>query len=378
MNNIKSMRIVDSEGKSVKEFEKQLLDNAGDDTPPVVIDTTNLPPVDNPPIDNPIDGIPPVDNTQTDPQPTELNENDVLSYISKRYDKQINSFDELMNARKDNEELPEDVSAYLKFKKETGRGFDDFLKVNRDIDSIPQKQLLRDYFKATQHGLDDEDIDVLMEDFSYDEDLDDEATIRKIKLEEKKAIASAKKFFSDEKEKYRMPLESSTAGIPDTEKEEFEAYKQYLSTAKTAQEEEERKRQWFQQKTDEVFGGEFKGFEFNIDDRKLTFAPGDAAELKKNQLTPMNFIGKYLDENGLMKDASGYHRSLAIAMNPDRFAKFFYEQGKADATDDVLRKTKNVNMSEQRIPEAINKGGVQMRLLNDDSSRLKIRSPKKV
>jgi hypothetical protein len=373
MNNIKSMRIVDSEGKSVREFEKEIVANAEANVSP-----TDVPPIEMPPVDVPPTDIPPVDAPPVDVIPVELNEQDVLSFISKRYDKPINSFDELMNTRSETEELPEDVSAYLKFKKETGRGFDDFIKVNRDIDAIPQKQLLRDYYKATQHGLDDEDIDVLMEDFSYDEELDDESTIRKIKLEEKKAVALAKKFFTDEKEKYRMPLESRSAGIPDTEKEEFEAYKQYISSAKTVQEEEERKRQWFQQKTDEVFGGEFKGFEFNIDDRKLTFAPGDATELKKNQLTPMNFIGKYLDEDGLMKDAAGYHRSLAIAMNPDRFAKFFYEQGKADATDDVLRKTKNINMTERKAPEVINKGGMQIRVLNDDSGRLKIKSPKKV
>ena len=104
-----------------------------------------------------------------------------------------------------------------------------------------------------------------------------------------------------------------------------------------------------------------------------------AAELKKAQATPMNFINKFLDENGLMKDAAGYHRALAIAMNPDKFAKFFYEQGKADATDSELRKIKNINMSERRAPEAVNKGGMQVRSVTPDSGKsLKIRSIKKI
>jgi hypothetical protein len=164
------------------------------------------------------------------------------------------------------------------------------------------------------------------------------------------------------------------------DKEEYEAFKQYIGKAKTIEEENNRKRQWFDQKTDEVFNGEFKGFEFNVNDRKFKFSPGDAAELKKIQSSPSNFINKFLDENGLIKDAAGYHRSLAIAMNPEKFAKHFYEQGLADATDDVTRKIKNVNMSERRAPEAAStNSGFQVKAVNPDSGRkLKIRSAKRI
>jgi hypothetical protein len=163
------------------------------------------------------------------------------------------------------------------------------------------------------------------------------------------------------------------------ENEEYEAYRQYTQQAKTLNEENNRKRKWFDQKSDEVFSKEFKGFEFNIDDKKILFSPGSASELKKVQSTPTNFINKFLDDQGLIKDAAGYHRALSIAMNPDRFAKFFYEQGQADATDDVMRKTKNINMSERRAPEVVNKGGVQVKAVAPDSGRsLKIRSIKKI
>jgi len=128
-----------------------------------------------------------------------------------------------------------------------------------------------------------------------------------------------------------------------------------------------------------VFSQEFKGFEFNVDDKKIVFSPGDAAELKKVHSTPFSFINKYVGEDGLMKDASGYHRALSIAMNPDKFAKFFYEQGQSDATDDVTKKIKNVQMSERRAPEAASKGGMQIREVNPDAGRgLKIRSAKRI
>ena len=311
-------------------------------------------------------------------QPYDLKEEDVLSYIGKRYGKEINSFDDLIAEREEAEELPEDVSAYFKYKKETGRGIEDYVKLQRNFDEMTPDSLLKEYLIATEDGLDLEDIDSLMEDYDYDEELDDESVIKKTKLVKKKAIAKAKRYFTEQKELYKQPLESRPVAGSESENEEFKAYKQYLESAKNQQEEIETKKDWFTKKTNEVFDGEFKGFEFTINNKNISFSPGDAQTLKKAQDTPMNFINKYLDENGLVKDAAGYHRSLAIAMNPDKFAQFFYEQGKSEATEDVMRKTKNINMSERRAPEITNKGGMTVKSVNPDSGRgLKIRSIKR-
>lgn len=321
---------------------------------------------------------------QTEPEPepepepvSELKEEDVLSYIGKRYNRQINSFDELMAERSQADDMPEDVSAYMKYRKETGRGFEDFLKLKKDYDTMDQEEILREYLSATQDGLDADDIESMLEDYRYDEDLDEESKVKKVKIARKKAVAEAKRFFNTQKEKYKMPLESSSAGISKEELEELNNYKQYVNEAKTIEEQNEKKRSWFNKKTEEVFDNGFKGFEFSINDKKFSFAPADSTELKKNQSNPYNFISKYLDENGLMKDAAGYHRSLAIAMHPEKFAKYFYEQGLADATEDVMRKTKNINMSERRAPESTNKGGVQVKAVNPDTgNKIKIRSHK--
>jgi len=317
-----------------------------------------------------------------EPEPAEFNfkDEDVLSYIGKRYNKQINSLDDLVAERKESEPLPEEVAAYLNYKKETGRGFEDFLQLKKDFDSVNPDQLLKDYLTSTQEGLDDEDIEALMEEYSYDEDLDDESTVRKAKIAKKKIIAEAKKYFNSQKEKYKVPLESSMGFVSDEEKSMYESYKQYVQQASTIEEETNRKRKWFDQKTDEVFSKDFKGFEFNVNDKRISFNPGDPNELKRVQATPQNFINKFLDESGMIKDATGYHRSLAVAMNPEKFAKFFYEQGLSDATDDVTRKIKNINMTERRAPEVGKPtGGMQVKAVNPDSGRnLRIRSSKKM
>ena len=308
--------------------------------------------------------------------PKELDENEVLSYIGKRYGKEINSIDELVSKREESEPLPKDVAAYLKYKKETGRGFNDFAKLQRDYTDLSPDALLREYYSITEEGLDSEDIDLLMEDFVYDEDVHEPTEIKKIKLAKKKEIAKAKKFLNEQQEQYKQPLESRESSA--TANNELIEYRQYLESAKTQQEEATQKREWFVKKSDEVFSSEFKGFKFNIGENEIVYSPGSASELKKAQETPLNFVNKFLDSNGYLKDAEGYHRSLAIAMNPEKFAQFFYEQGKSQATDDVIRKTKNINMSERTAPEVTTKSGLQVKSVSQPSSRgLKIKSIKR-
>ena len=380
------VRAVDAvEEKSVQEVEQELLDKheeklnetseSTEETPQIKMDFAE---------DSVVEDTPKAEETSKETlepaqEQVELSEEDVLSYIGKRYGKEINSLDELNAARQEAEELPEDVAAYFKYKKETGRGIEDYVKLQRDFSAMNPDSLLREYLTVTEgEGLDPEDIDSLMEDYSWDEELDDESVIKKTKLAKKKTIAKAKKFFNEQKELYKQPLESRPVVDSQSNNEELQEYRQYLESVKTQQQESEAKRDWFLKETDKVFTEDFKGFDFVLDDKTVTFSPGDVQTIKKNQETPMNFINKYLDDKGLVNDAAGYHRALSIAMNPDKFAKFFYEQGKSEATEDVIRKTKNINMSERRAPEVTNKGGMTVKSVNPDSGRgLKIRSIKR-
>ena len=380
------VRAVESvEEKSVQEVEQELLDKheekfndsseTKEENPQVKMDFVEESVVEDTPKTEEVSEEEP----ELVEEKPELSEEDVLSYIGKRYGKEINSLDELSAAREEAEELPEDVAAYFKYKKETGRGIEDYVKLQRDFSAMNPDSLLREYLTITEgEGLDPEDIDSLMEDYSYDEELDEESVIKKTKLAKKKAIAKAKKFFNEQKELYKQPLESRPAVDSQSNNEGLQEYRQYLESVKTQQQESEAKRNWFLKETDKVFTEDFKGFDFVLDDKTVTFSPGDAQTIKKTQETPMNFINKYLDDKGLIKDAAGYHRALSIAMNPDKFAKFFYEQGKSEATEDVIRKTKNINMSERRAPEVTNKGGFQVKSVNPYSGRgLKIRSIKR-
>jgi len=365
---IKVRAIEGSDNKSVQEVEKELLEKHEEQFE----DTTAKEEV------TVVEGTETTESKEEVTEESSLTDEDVLSYIGKRYGKEINSFDELMAEREASEELPEDVSAYFKYKKETGRGMEDYMKLQRDFDSMEEDQLLAEYYLSTEEGIDKSDALDMVDEFDFDEDLDEEKEIKKLKLAKKKELAKAKKFFNEQKDMYKQPLESSTVGMSDEARKEQEAYKQYLEEAKSYQEENRRKSDWFLKKTNEVFNNEFKGFEFKLDDRKVTYSPGSAEELKKAQNDIANFYGKYLDDKGLLSDPQGYHRALSIAMNPDRFAKFFYEQGKSEAVEDVLRKQKNVTVNTRRAPEVVTKGGMKIRSVNSDSGKgLKIRSIKR-
>ena len=378
---IKVREVTDVEEKSSQQIEQELLDKheqkQGAVEQPVEVEEVKEDVQEEKKVQEEIkeeQEAPPVNEEQT---PKEIAEEEVLSYIGKRYGKEINSIDELISKREDSEKLPEDVAAYLKYKKETGRGFNDFAKLQQDYTDLSPDALLREYYSITEEGLDSEDIDLLMEDFAYDDDVHGPTEIKKIKLAKKKEIAKAKKFLKEQQEQYKQPLESRESSAT-ANNEELIEYRQYLESTKTQQEEAAQKREWFVKKSDEVFSSEFKGFKFNIGDNELVYTPGSASELKKAQESPFNFINKYLDSNGFMKDAEGYHRALALAMNPEKFAQFFYEQGQSQATDDVIRKTKNVDMTERSAPEVSVKSGFQVKSVSQPSSRgLRIKSIKK-
>ena len=309
-----------------------------------------------------------------------LKDEDVISYIKNRYNKEVNSIDELFQKREDTEELPGDVSAYFKYKKETGRGIEDFVKLNRDYSSMDSDSLLAEYYSQTDEDLDEEDIAYMIEDkFSYDEDLDDPKDIKKKELAKKKELVKAKKYFEDSKEAYRIPVESAGGLVSEDEKETYNAYKKYVQDSQSQQEENYRKSEYFQKKTEELFSDDFKGFDFVIGDKTVKFSPGDVKETKKIQSDVSNFISKYIDANGMISDPVGYHRSLAAAMNPEKMATFFYEQGKAEALLDNARKIKNIDMDTRSTPQSISQSGFKVVATESDSGRgLRIKSNRNI
>lgn len=272
-------------------------------------------------------------------------------------------------------ELPENIQKVVDFINETGGSLEDYVKLNQDYSQLNENQLLREYYERTRPHLDKEEIDFLMEDnFSYDEDLDDEREVRKKKIAYKEELAKAKSHLENQKAKYYEEIKAGSRLTPDQQKA-VDFFNRYNKENEEVTRVAEQQKKTFLKRTDEVFSNEFKGFEYNVGDKKYRFNVKDASEVKKTQSDINNFVKKFLDENNNMKDAKGYHKSLFTAMNADAIANHFYEQGKADALKESIARSKNVNMDPRKSHEPVaDAKGFKVRAISgDDSSRLKVK-----
>jgi hypothetical protein len=308
---------------------------------------------------------------QAAPATYEINEQDVLSHIRNRYNKEISSLDDLFQQREANDDLPEDAAAFLKYKRETGRGIEDFVKLNRDYSSMDDNTKLAEYYAMVNPEFDKEDIAWKIDDLLYDEDYDDEKTIKSKKLALKQELKKANDFFEQQKEQYRIPLESraNSATVVD---EEYESYKH---NKQNAEQEAIKRSTYFEEKTDELFSDSFEGFEFKFGDDKVVYKPSDTKTLK-DQSDMSKFVKNFLTEDGYLKDAATFHRAIAIASDPDKFAKFFYEKGKSDGVGSITEESKNIDMG-RPATTVMPKQGFSVRVLDDDVPEYRIKSKKK-
>lgn len=366
------VRAVEFEEKSVAEIEQQLLDKHAEETGQV----KDEPPVDKVDISESVNTVA---DTPVEPQEIEIDDNKVLSYIGKRYNKEISNLDELFEQRSSNDDLDPEVATYLKYKKETGRGIEDFIQLNKDYDSMDQDQLLFEYRKNKDKDLDIDDIKFDLDtQFGYDPDFDDEKEIKKKQLAKKKELTKAKEYFNGLKEQYKVPLESRESFVPQEEKETYEAYKSYKQATTQAEEEQAKRSKYFADKTSELFSEKFEGFGFSLDEnKKLVYKPSEAPDLLKEQSNLQNFVSKFLNDEGYLKDAESFHRAIAVASNPEKFAKFFYEKGMADAVDNVAKESKNIDMTRQAT-QVTPAPGFRVTAIDDDrGNRLVIRNKNK-
>ena len=256
---------------------------------------------------------------------------------------------------------------------ETGGDLNDYVKLNQDYSKLDDQNLLYEYYRQTKPHLNNEEINFLMEDsFSYDEEVDEERDIRRKKLALKEQVASAKAHLDGQKSKYYEDIKAGSK-LTDEQQKAVDFFNRYNKESEETQKIAEKQKSTFLNKTESVFNDKFKGFEYNIGDKKYRFNVNNAKEVKEAQSDINNFVKKFLNENNEMSDAKGYHKSLYTATNADAIAKHFYEQGKADAMKDSVAKSKNVDMNPRQSHGKIEAGGLKFKVLGEDSSDFKFK-----
>ena len=272
------------------------------------------------------------------------------------------------------EPLPENIQKVVEFMNETGGSLEDYVKLNQDYSSLNENQLLREYYETTRPHLDKEDIDFLMEDkFSYDEEVDDEREVRRKKISQREELAKAKNHLDGLKSKYYKEIKSGSKLAPEQQKA-VDFFNRYTKENEEATRVAEKQTEVFLNKTSNVFGDDFKGFDYQVGDKKYRFKVKDASSVKENQSDINNFVKKFLNEKNEMSDAKGYHKGLFTAMNADSIANHFYEQGKADAMKDSMAKSKNVQMGARGVHQEVKTAnGFTVRSVDSGSADSKLR-----
>ena len=273
--------------------------------------------------------------------------------------------------------LPENIQKLMDFMEDTGGDLNDYVKLNKDYSEMDNQDLLYEYYKQTKPHLNNEEINFLMEDqFSFDEDADDDREIRRKKLALKEQVASAKSHLDGQKSKYYDEIKAGSK-LTGEQQKAVDFFNRYNKESEATQKIAEKQKSTFLNKTENVFNDKFKGFEYNVGDKKYRFNVNNAEEVKNTQGDINNFVKKFLNENNEMSDAKGYHKSLYTAMNADAVAKHFYEQGKADAMKNSIAKAKNVDMNPRQSHGKIEAGGMKFKVLGQNSSDFKIRNKNK-
>ena len=274
--------------------------------------------------------------------------------------------------------IPEGISDLVNFMNETGGSMEDYIKLNKNYSELDDVNIIKEYYSITKPHLNNDEINFLVNDnFSYDKELDDPTDIKRKELAFKEEVAKAKNHLNSQKEKYYKEVKS-TGSLSKEQQKAIDFFNRYNNEQQQIAQTQEKASNTFKQKTSEVFNQEFKGFDFNIEDKKYRFKLKDVDKVKNTQMDIMNVVGSYLDENNTLKDGYGYHKALFAAKNADSIANHFYQLGKTEAVKQISEESKNINMDPRQTSGGfVESGGIKVRAISgDDSSKLRIKLKK--
>ena len=267
-------------------------------------------------------------------------------------------------------ELPENIQELVKFMNETGGTLEDYVRLNADYSNVDSEALLREYYKSTKPHLSSEEVNFMLEDnFSYDEETDEPRDVKLKKLAYKEAVAQAKNHLENMKAQYYKDVKLGSKLAPEQQKA-IDFFNRYNKEQAEVNELTAKQTQHFNKQTDQVFNENFKGFDFQVGDKKYRYNVKDVQQTKEAQNDVLKVFSKYINEDNLLGDAKGYHKSLFAARNADALATHFYEQGKADALKTITAESKNINMDRKTADGIVDTGGVKVRVISGDNSSI--------
>jgi hypothetical protein len=265
-------------------------------------------------------------------------------------------------------EYPENIQDLVKFMNETGGTLEDYVALNKDYEKFEDMSLLHEYYTRSKPHLSADEINFLIEDkFSFDEEIDEPKDIKRKKLAFKEEVAQAKNHLESQKSSYYKEIKAGSRLTPEQQKA-MDFFNRYNEESAEQEKTTQSQREVFDNKTKSFFNNQFKGFEYNVGDKRYRFNVKNVNEVKNTQSDINNFVKRFLNEKNEMNDAAGYHKSLFTAMNADAIANHFYEQGKSDAIKESVKSAKNIKMDPRSSHQEIEVGGMKAKVISGDST----------
>lgn len=271
-----------------------------------------------------------------------IDEQAILKELNEKYGFDAKSIDDLKP--KEVAKLDAETEKFLEYKKETGRGYKDFLETQKDFSTEPKESILLQNLRLENPTLNDKQIERLFKkEYEIPEFADDdEITDKEINIE--RDYQKGLKLLESQKEKYMVPK-----GLDESVPEDFRKAKEFVDNLTKQQQENQIAYQQtakdFQAKTDEVFSNNFEGFKVKVGEDEFSIKPENIEESKKTLSDLSNFDKKFFDETGKLKDPKEYYKALHFAMNPDKVAEHFIKIGMAKQLELDDKESKNITVT---------------------------------
>lgn len=284
-----------------------------------------------------------VENTETEEEKIvapQIDEQAVINFLKER-GIETNTLDELKP--KEKVVLDPETEAYLKYRQETGRSYQDFQELHKDWSKEPQEDVLRHILKSKNPNLDEDEIDFLFKKkYSFDSDLDDEDVVMEKKINLKTDYQEALNLLESQKEQYKV-VGRSDEFVPEAYKEAKEFYDNLQAQQKENEILMAKAKEDFDAKTKQVFSENFEGFKFKVGEESFNLKPEDVNQTKSVLTDLSNFDKMFFDQQtGLLKDPQGYYKALYAGMNADKIFEQAFNLGKASQVVEDEKESKNV------------------------------------
>lgn len=268
---------------------------------------------------------------------SKIPEDKILGYLAGKVGKEVKTWDDLVEVREVEKEVEKpvdyaspDVANIDKFVRETGRGVDDYFKVQKDWDNEPNEKVVKEYLKTQYPSLDKEDIEVMYEDYFQTEEvtedmLDDEkkAIDRKnrSKLVSLKTKAEeARKYFNSQKEQYKTPLKRVEENLDKGKEEWVRGAKGALSSL------------------DKI---EIDGFSYEIRDKSRYDKVFDGID---------SLLGTFKNEDGTF-NYGNLVRVITAGMELPKILEEHAKAVKANTVEEEMRKKSNATQDVSKLGE---------------------------